>query len=288
MNPQRIMVLGDSHGNLPFIQQALQLAHKHDCQVVHVVGDFGVWTHVPAGVRFIDETDRMAGELGITVTFTDGNHENFDHLFALPIDDDGWRRLRPNLWHAPRGHIWRWGRINLMSMGGAHSIDGPGGPHWWTQGRGPLDKDETVNVRDENGFMETIVVSKGKDLGGWWPEETITDDDVERAITNMVEWASELNPYPEIDVLFAHDAPTSISLPFNSYPAGDENRARLQQVYEIAQPQLLVHGHFHMFQQFNDIRHNCLAVCLAHDASKKGGQYMFIDTDPFEIVVPKW
>lgn len=286
MNPARIMVLGDSHGNFPFMRAALALAAKHECEVLHVVGDFGIWTHVPAGVRFLDDVSDLAERLGVLVTFTDGNHENFDYLYALPVDEDGWRRVRPSIWHAPRGHIWRWGAINFLSMGGAHSIDGPGGI--WTQGRGPLTKAAMRNVRDENGFPQSVEIPAGTDLGGWWPEEVITDEDVQTAIGNMIEWVDDYPLWPDIDVMFAHDAPTSVSMPHKGYPAGDENRARLQKVYEVAQPQLLVHGHYHMFQQFNDIRNKCLAVCLAHDGSKNGGQYMFIDTDPFEVVVPTW
>jgi hypothetical protein len=268
---QRIMALGDSHGNLSFMRRAIELAVQHECDVVHVVGDFGFWTHVPAGVTFLNELDLLAQAAStslmkpFTVTFTDGNHESFDHLYAIPVDDDGWRRVRANIWHAPRGHIWRWGEVNFMSMGGAHSIDGPGGI--WAPARGPV-------------FSRSIM-DDDVDLGNWWPQETITDNEVQTAIQNMTDW-------PSIDVLFAHDAPTSISLPHSGYPAGDKNRARLQEVYEVARPQLLVHGHYHMFQQFNDLRNECLSVGLAHDMSKEGGQYMFIDTDPFNVVVPTW
>lgn len=284
-NPSRIMVLGDSEGNVGFVMAAMNIAHRDRCEAVHVVGDFGIWTHVEAGVAFLDAIEEEARTLGMVVSFTDGNHENFDHLYAIPVDEDGWRRVRPHIWHAPRGHIWRWGAINFLSMGGAHSIDGPGGI--WSQGRGPLARSVSRNVRDGNGFVQSVDIPAGTDLGGWWPQETITDDEVQTAIGNMVEWANEFNPYPEIDVMFAHDAPTSVSMPHSGYPAADDNRARLQQVYEVAQPQLIVHGHYHMFQQFNDMRHNCLAVCLAHDAAKKGqGQYMFIDTDPFKVVLP--
>lgn len=291
MNAQRIMVLGDSHGNTGFMMAAMNIAHRDRCDVVHVVGDFGIWTHVQAGVHFLDAVEEEARALGLIVTFTDGNHENFDDLYAIPVDQDGWRRVRPHIWHAPRGHIWRWGGINLMSMGGAHSIDGPGGI--WTQARGPLTKPKQLMGRANarvllDGMDEPVVLPKGHDLGGWWPQEVITDADVEIAINNMAQWVDDYPLWPDIDVLFAHDAPSCIPISgINGYPAGDENRAKLQKVYEVAQAQLLVHGHYHRFQQFDDIRNNCLTVCLAHDGSNRG-QYMFIDTDPFEVVVPTW
>lgn len=265
VNPERIMVLGDSHGNLGFVTAAMNLAHQQRAGVVHVVGDFGFWTNVSfdnhgrdLGKAFLDAVQEEARALDLVVTFTDGNHENFDDLYAIPVDDDGWRRVRDRIWHAPRGHIWRWGAINMLSMGGAHSIDGPGG-----------------------------IWRRARDVGrGWWPQETITDEEVHHAIMNMAEWANE-TPWGEIDVLFAHDAPSVTSLPFDGYPAGDQNRARLQQVYEVAWPQLLVHGHYHVHQQFHDRALDSLHVALAADMNE-GGQYMFIDTDPFEVVIPRW
>ena len=276
----KVMVLGDSHGDLAFMTAALNLAHRERCNVVHVVGDFGIWTHRQAGVYFLDEVDEEARSLGLLVTFTDGNHENFDHLYAIPVDEDGWRRVRPRIWHAPRGHIWRWGAINFLSMGGAHSIDGPGGPVWWGQSRGPLDRASTFMGMD---------LPAGTELGNWWPQEVITEEDVQTAIQNMADWADGFNPHQEIDVMFAHDAPSGISLPakYQGYPAADANRELLQRVYEVAQPQLLVHGHYHSHFTYDDRRMNCMSVSLSHNESQ-GGQYMFIDTDPFEVTLPTW
>lgn len=292
---QRIMALGDSHGNIAFMRAALQLAAQNECDAIHVVGDFGIWTHVPAGVRFLDDVDELAQQLDILVTFNDGNHCHFDHLYAIPVSGDGWRRVRPHIWHAPRGFIWRWGGITLMSMGGAHSIDGPGGV--WGQSRGPLDSPKTVmspaiDHRENphpSGVREQITLPKGYDLGSWWPQEAISDDEVETAISNMVQWVDDYPLHADIDVLFTHDAPSIINLPgISGYPAADDNRARLQKVYEVACPQLLVHGHYHRFNQVHERNMDCLVVGLAHDVSKNGGQYMFIDTDPFTVTVPTW
>lgn len=258
---ERIMVLGDSHGALGFVTQALEFAAKTDCQMLHVVGDFGYWTHVEDGIRFLDEVNAVAELLGILVTWTDGNHENFDDLYKIPVDDDGFRRVREYIWHCPRGHMWRMGKVNFLSMGGAHSIDGPGGV--WGPDRGPGN--------------------------GWWKQESITMDEVETAIRTMMDWANR-TPYPDVDVMFTHDAPTSVSLPpsIHGYPAAEENRERLQQVYEAAQPQLLVHGHYHLHQTYHERRiADALCVALAHNRAQ-GGQYLFIDTDPFKVVVPEW
>lgn len=265
-NVERIMVLGDSHGNTEFMVAAMQFARNNDADVVHVVGDFGIWDHIPAGVRFLDDVNELAKSLALRVTFTDGNHENYDSLYALPVDDDGWRRVRDRIWHAPRGHMWRWGALNFLSMGGAHSIDGPGGV--WRQARGPG------------------AGSRGPGAG-WWPEETITEDDVEVAITTMIDWAH--SPYPEVDVMLTHDCPVGIPLPgIRGYPAGEANRELLSKVYEVAQPQLLIHGHYHLTHMTQDRDRGwgeTTVVGLSHDMAQ-GGQFCFIDTDPFTLHPP--
>lgn len=257
----RVMALGDSHGNISFMNDALRFAAQNDADAVHVVGDFGHWDHVPAGVEFLDSTNSLADELGLLVTWNDGNHENFDSLYSIPVDNDGWRRVRSRIWHAPRGHMWRWGAINFLAMGGAHSIDGPGGI--WGPDRGPGN--------------------------GWWPEETITDEEIKTAVETMMDWANN-TPYPDVDVMFTHDAPRGIPLPHwvKSYPACNINRDQLRAVYEVAQPQLVVHGHYHLSQVVEDhsLGYPVTAVALAHDMSQRGGQFCFIDTDPFTLHPP--
>lgn len=246
----RVMVLGDSHGNIGYMIDALELAAKFECDVLHVVGDFGFWTHVQAGVDFLDNVETVAESLDVLVTFTDGNHENFADLFDLPVREDGWREVRPRIWHAPRGHMWRWGKTNFLSMGGAHSIDGPGGA--WRPARGPGN--------------------------GWWPEETITEDDVQTAIETMVDWAH--SPYPDVDVMFTHDCPSGIPLPFKPYPAGQAHRDMLSKVYVVAQPRLLIHGHYHHSHVTEDTRDwGTTVIGLSHDAADHG-QFCFLETDP--------
>lgn len=261
MNVRRVMALGDSHGNTQFMEGALDLASRSKADVVHVVGDFGIWDHTHAGIEFLNNVNDLAEELDLLVTFTDGNHENFDSLYSYPLGDDGWRRVRTSIWHAPRGHMWRWGSVNFLSMGGAHSIDGPGGV--WKRGRGPGN--------------------------GWWPQETITDEEIQTAVETMMDWANN-TPYAEVDVMFTHDAPRGVPLPpsIKGYPAANLNRDQLRQVYEIAQPQLLVHGHYHLSQVVEDtsLGYPVTAVALAHDGSKTGGQFCFIDTDPFTLHPP--
>lgn len=281
MNEDIVLVLGDTHGNLNFIEEAIiRLMRPHGINLLHVVGDFGYWTHTPGGVRFLHDLNDMAHEDNILITFTDGNHENFDRLNVIPIDNDGWRRITPNIWHAPRGHTWTWGRTRFLSLGGANSIDGPDGPAWWKsrmgQGRGPVESGTPI----WNGKTFTRLPND-IDLGNWWPQEDITKDDVTRAL----EAVQGLN----IDVMFTHDCPQGVDLPgIQNYPKGDQNRTRVRTVMDDADPSLLVHGHYHLWNTSN--LNGTQVVGLAHDGAKDGGQYMFIETnhDQPKAILPDW
>lgn len=249
----RIMFLGDTHGHTKFVKAAIDLAVENGASTILQVGDFGFWYQNSIGAAFLDSTQEFLTQAGITLIFCDGNHECFDELFALPTDADGFRRVRPSIWHAPRGHVWELGGLRIGAMGGAHSIDGPGGI--WPRTRGP-----------------------GND---WWPQEMITDDEVRHAIQHPVK------DLP-VDVMISHDAPEGVAIPgIGGYPFADVNRHRLRQVVDAWQPQLLVCGHYHLRHT------GALQVGYTHDVrveilSSDGeafGQYLFCDTDPFTLVV---
>jgi hypothetical protein len=67
--------------------------------------------------RFLDGVERAAATAGISVWFIDGNHENFNLLYSLPLDADGQRPVRDHITHLPRGYRWTWaGRTMLACL----------------------------------------------------------------------------------------------------------------------------------------------------------------------------
>lgn len=253
MDIENVLFLGDSHGNTGFVAEAIGAALGYNCQVILQLGDFGIWDHKIDGVKFLDKTEEFLEKAGFPLVFADGNHENFDSLYSIPVDEDGFRRVRPHIWHAPRGHIWNWSGVTFMAMGGAHSIDGPGGV--WAQGRGPLDK----------GVGGYHYIEEGTDLGGWWPQETIKAVEAQEAIENALNWKEEVGP---IDVLIAHDCPAGVPIPgINGYPAGDKNRHLLAQVCDAADPHYIFCGHFHL--RHRGVYNNARVEILAADVNQK-------------------
>lgn len=273
-----VLVLGDTHGNLKFIREAVnRLAVPHGVDIIHVVGDFGYWTHTNGGMKFLRGLNQLARTHDLLFTFNDGNHENFDDLEEQPVDEDGWRRISGRIWHAPRGHTWEWGNTRFLALGGANSIDGPDGPAWWKarmgQGRGPVEAGTPI----WNG-KQFVRLSKDIDLENWWPQENVTRADVDRAI----EAAQGL----DIDVMLTHDCPEGVEIPgIHGYPMGDENRMLIRKAMDEIQPTHLIHGHYHKWvrDQLNDTE----IVGLAHDGGKNG-QYIFIETDETNVIIPEW
>ena len=251
----KLMLLGDTHGNVAFMVAAIDQAKKMGCGAIYQLGDFGIWDHQPGGVYFLDKTEEALVEEGLELIFIDGNHENFDSLYALPIEEDGFRLVRDHIRHAPRGHIWDVDETTFLAMGGAHSIDGPGGV--WTQARGPGN--------------------------GWWPQETITPDEVYRALHNIEIW------HKPVDVMLCHDVPIRSPLPgITGYPAGDENRRLLQQVADAAKPLLIACGHMHRFhseviETGHDREQLSLVEVLTGETSFEG-QFRLIETNPFTYI----
>lgn len=199
----RILVAGDTHGNLSEIERLLALALEQDCDIVWVCGDFGIWPG-GNGFNFRFHTNRLAEECGIDVYFNDGNHEDFDLLWSIDdFDSEGFRIVDEHIKHAPRGHSWEWSGRKLGALGGAVSID----KEWRVPGK------------------------------SWWPQESITDEDVAKA----------LKLPPRLDVLFTHDA--LVNAPFKSRMKPDidslVNRQKVTHVVQNVAPKMMFHGHFH-------------------------------------------
>lgn len=205
--PERIAVAGDWHGNADFAGAAIARAARSHCEGIVHTGDFGIWPG-EFGRRFLRSVDAALAKHHMWQMFVDGNHEDHWQLNSLPIQDDGLRQVAENIWHIPRAHRWVWGDRVWMGLGGAVSLD-----------------------------------RKVRDLGrSWWPEETISYADIQRARSGPV------------DVMVTHDCPAGVTVP-NLPPDSvwdpqelanaTTHREILASICADVRPDLLYHGHFH-------------------------------------------
>lgn len=235
--PDTILVAGDWHGNLPWAQKVIHYAATKGAQVILHVGDFGYWVPSPATERYLDGVQGALKKAGITLYWVDGNHEAFDRFSEWNEPEHAAAHAIPGrnrIIHLPRGFRWTWWGKTWMSLGGAHSVD--------------------RQMRTE-----------GID---WWPEEHLTDEQVEHASREG-----------KVHIVIAHDCPEGVAIPGilparqrtrNDWPemeliAAEQHRELVRQVFDAVTPDVWVHGHYHVPYQAH--LNGCLVVGLDRDGS---------------------
>lgn len=213
--PRRLLVAGDIHGDRTHLQKLIRIAKEHDCQAILQVGDFGFWLHRSDDARALRGISKALEKESIDLFFIEGNHDSYDSLWGYDHPtNDGWPTISPRVYYAPRGSRWTWRGKRFLAVGSGVSMDKP----------------SRLNREAKNGKPHTY----------WWPQEALTDEQVE-LISNG----------GEVDVIVSHDCPLGASLDGTDAigektdPDSTDNRRRLRRIVDAAAPQLLLHGHYH-------------------------------------------
>lgn len=209
-----VVLAGDWHGNTPQGIRVIDYAVRTDIKTIIQLGDFGIWEN---DKPYLNKLEMRLAKHGITLLFICGNHENFPRLYEKRIMDDGTRKVRDHIYYLPRGYRFTWEDYSVLALGGAASIDKP--------------------FRREGH--------------SWWPEELITEEDVQTSIAGG-----------PVDILLAHDSPFTAPNSITDDPVGQaraaryfgsdmvgictDHRKQLQRVTDVVTPKLLFHGHYHM------------------------------------------
>lgn len=235
MTPQKILFSGDIHGNFEHIEWLTEVAQKERAEAIFVLGDFGIWDHMDEG-DFQDRCSKSADESGIPVYFLPGNHENYDLLEWYeedsPRDEDGFVILREGVLYSPRAHRWIWHGVRFLSLGGAYSVDKA------FRVEGDERDVRRAITRHQSGYplspIDRYAVTHTQ--LSWWHQEEITEDDRDRAMKGG-----------EVDVMLTHDKPRASNPQWNrkDLPSCWPNQQMIQDVVEVTQPSLLLHGHLH-------------------------------------------
>ena len=211
--------LGDTHGERRFMSDFLNSDEKYCIQV----GDFGFifkyndykWNH------FINDFQKYHSDKIIFTVL--GNHENFDSIEKMPqVIKFGarCRKIRDNIFAIERGEVLQLEGKNILCVGGADSID----KQW-----------------REYGIS-------------WWPQESISDDEVERAIENGLS-----DKYKSIDMIVSHAMPAFFMTKVFVNPYHSRSDYALEKIYcdlidNGCEIPLWVGGHVHesAFIKYND------------------------------------
>jgi predicted phosphodiesterase len=256
----RIAFVGDTHSNLRWLLHVAALMKGNGVAVLVVLGDFGLtWTRPEPDNFGVDELSAHLIGAGQTLYFVDGNHECHPHLLALPLDDDGLRPIAPGIFHIPRGYrtTLAHGRT-LAALGGANSIDVDRRTPGWS----------------------------------WFPEESITEEDLER-----------LGP-EHADILIGHDAPLDVprldaylqrsdrywSTDALAYSA--KGQAMFDRGFKQVRPSIFFGGHYHVaideevsFQS-PDGPFECRVIIRDCDGTREDANVAILDLATLEVEFP--
>ena len=215
----KVLLVGDAHGNTNFMLHAFVVAEELSVTEIFQLGDFGVWPGL-SGEMYLQALDgALERHPGLTLSFLDGNHEDFEQLEQFAADPDrqvgdGRVWVTPRILWCPRGTVLRVAGRDVGFLGGAVSVD---------------------------RHLRTPYVS-------WWPQENLTPGDVDRL---------NVNSGGRLDVLLTHDAPASADLGFDTaYRDGrwpdaaiEESkgtRLLLDEAVAANRPKVVAHGHWHL------------------------------------------
>ena len=172
-----VFVTGDCHAdfnkfNVKNFPQQKEMTRD---DIVMVCGDFGgIWSDRKEERYWL----QWLSEKSFTICFVDGNHENFDRLCGYEfevVDFHGGKahKIRDNIYHLMRGHIFDFEGKKFFAFGGASSHDAKDGI---------LDMDDFATVEDFKktwklwGYMGKMFRVNHV---SWWQEELPSREEME-------------------------------------------------------------------------------------------------------------
>lgn len=177
-----IYITGDCHGNFErfntrnFPEQKEMT--KDDCVII--CGDFGsVWNRDGENKTETMVLDWLECK-PFTTLFVDGNHENFDRLYAYPVEE--WHggkvhKIRPSVIHMMRGQVFELEGKKIFTFGGAssHDIDG-----------GILELDDPDYKKKKKELDKEWIPYRVNHLS-WWKEELPSETEMEIGRENLLQ-----------------------------------------------------------------------------------------------------
>ena len=212
-----IYTFGDTHGNHDIGKLFNGGIEFKENDYIIICGDFGVLWNDEKDMREVT-LESSLNSLPCNVLFVDGNHENFNRIYALPQVqkfDSIVGQYSKNVFHLKRGHIYKIDDMNFLTMGGALSID----KQWRVEGI------------------------------SWWRQEAITDAELDLALKNIENFESN------IDFVLTHTLPQRAVKELGKYTRifhklHDENPLKLEKIFLALQEKKCdvkawICGHWH-------------------------------------------
>lgn len=225
-----VYITGDTHGDIDFkrVKAYFKREYVSEKDYLLILGDAGIiWSQ--KDVYIFDYIS-----LGLTVFFIDGNHENFDLLNKFPIvtkNNAKCHLLSKNIYHVLRGEILLLNDLSFLCLGGATSID---------------------------KYLRKEGVS-------WWPDEHITDNDINNALSNLRLIDNK------VDYVLTHCAPSRYVMKMFSFNP-DDDTDKLSIIDSAIEYKHWYFGHYHMDKNYGKFRcfyNDILKIESIYTGSKK-------------------
>ena len=206
-----IFITGDTHGDIDY-KKLLLLKKKnlsYDDYLI-ICGDAGIcWSP-----QILEYHLSLYRDIGCTILFIDGNHENFEMLNSFPLVEFHnalMHQIDKHIFHILRGEILVLENISFLCVGGAVSID---------------------------KMYRTPYVS-------WWPEEEITYRDINNALSNLEKTNNK------VDFVLTHCVDTHTVIKAFGFRR-DICTDQLTFIDKVVEYKHWYFGHYHFDREIND------------------------------------
>ena len=211
-----VYITDDTHGDVDY-KKLLTLKEKNLSYSDYLIicGDAGICWSPQTFQYHLD----LYNDIGCTIIFVDGNHENFTMLDQCPlVEYQGalMHQIDKHIFHVLRGEIMTIDNKSFLCVGGAVSID---------------------------KMYRTPYVS-------WWPEEEITYHDIDNALCNL----EKVNN--KVDYVITHCCDTHTVIKAFGFRR-DRCTDQLAFVDKVAIYKHWFFGHYHLDRKINE-KKTCL------------------------------
>lgn len=240
----RIGFAGDWHGNRQWAIAATQALIASGAQVIHHVGDFGLFRSSGIGDLVLPELlEPILAGSDITLYITPGNHEDWGWIYQNLSDREF--AVTPHIRLVRPGDVVEHGGIRVLSVGGAPSID---------------------------------CAYRHRVFRDWWPQEVIQPEEYHRALGQT----GEFDVLVTHDVFLAHAPGVAAQIAGNPYrftaddlAYANTQQGALQTLVEKVRPRIWVHGHYHLADYVEESPTGGATVSLGRDGDAAGNLWIW-------------
>lgn len=236
-----IYITGDCHSDFTrFTKKKFKNQEKMSKEdFIIICGDFGgVWDFKGEDKSEYYYLDWL-NEKPWTTLFVDGNHENFERLYAYPMKE--WNgglvhEIRPSVLHLMRGQVFNLQDLKFFTFGGARSHD-------IRDGILDFEKDKEKIKKWYADYTKLFRINKIS----WWKEEMPSEEEMEEGIKNLEKhnW--------NVDFIITHDCSSSTkSLLSKGFYEFDELNNYFEKLRYKCEFKKWFFGHYHEDRAINE------------------------------------